>query len=219
MYDHSISEIKICLNQSGKGEVSFYTWKYEVRCLLEERIYGEEQILQGIRRSCKGDPVNILRRLGTGVSAEDILKKFESTYGHIDSEEMVLKKFYACQQNQDESVTAYTAKLEELFAHAVEIKAVDSWNSRAILKGVFFQGLNQPIKQMSAYKFDTVDDSDRFKVEVCKIESELNLTKQEEASKPKCSAINKAEQRSELSEVKDLLKQMNKTIEKLKQEN
>lgn len=82
--------------ETGKGEVSFYTWKYEVRCLLEEKVYREEQILQGIRRSCKGEAANILRRLGAGVSAEEILEKFESTYGHIDSEEMVLKKFYAC---------------------------------------------------------------------------------------------------------------------------
>lgn len=131
---------------------------------------------------------------------------------------MVLRKFYACQQTQDESVTAYTAKLEELFAHAVEIKAVDTWNNQTILKRVFFQGLKQPIKQMSAYKFDTVDDYDRFKVEVRKIESELNLTKQEETNKTKCSAINKTEQKSELSEVKELLQQMNKRIEKLEQE-
>lgn len=59
--------------------MSFYTWKYEVRCLLQERIYREEQILQGIRRSRKGEAANVLRRLGAGVSVEDILKKFEST--------------------------------------------------------------------------------------------------------------------------------------------
>ena len=73
-----------------------------------------------------------MRRLGTEVSAEEILKKFVSTYGHIDSEEMVLKKFYACQPTQD--VIAFTAKLEEPFAHAVEIKAVDTLSNQTILK-------------------------------------------------------------------------------------
>lgn len=123
---HHFAKISTFYGVAGKGEVGFYTWKYEVKCLLKEKVYREKQILQGIRRSCKGEAANILRRLGTGVSAEEILKKFESTYGHIDSEEMVLKKFYACQQTQEESVTTYTAKLEELFAHAVEIKAVDT---------------------------------------------------------------------------------------------
>ena len=75
-----------------------------------------------------------MRRLGTEVSAEEILKKFVSTYGHIDSEEMVLKKFYACQPTQDECVIAFTAKLEELFVHAVEIKTVDTLSNQTILK-------------------------------------------------------------------------------------
>lgn len=81
---------------------------------------------------------------------------------------MILKKFYACQQNQDESMTACTAKLEELFAQAVEIKAVDTWNNQTILKRIFFQGLKQPIKQMSAYKFDNVDDYDWLKLKFIK---------------------------------------------------
>lgn len=58
---------------------------------------------------------------------------------------MVLKNFYACQQTQDESVTAYTAKLEELFAHAVNIKAVDTWMNQNILKRVFLQGVKKTI--------------------------------------------------------------------------
>lgn len=72
-----------------------------------------------------------------------------STYGHIDSEEMVLKKFYACQPTQDECVIAFTAKLEEPFVHAVEIKAVDTLSNQTILKTweFSFKGWNSQLNR------------------------------------------------------------------------
>ena len=90
-----------------------------MKCLLKEKVYKETQILQGIRRSCKGEAVDILRRLGPGIRVEEIFQKFEkfeSTYGKKDTVEMTLKKLHASQQNQDESVTTYAAKRTKILS-------------------------------------------------------------------------------------------------------
>lgn len=75
---HHFAKISTFYGETGKGEVSFYTWKYEVRCLLEEKVYREEQILQGIRRSCKGEAANILRRLCAGVRLKKYLRSLRA---------------------------------------------------------------------------------------------------------------------------------------------
>lgn len=85
--------ISTFFGEEGKGDVSYRTWRYEIECLLEERIYSEDVLLLAIRRSARGEAADILRRLGTKASVGDILKKFESTYGQIDNPETILKDF------------------------------------------------------------------------------------------------------------------------------
>ena len=122
-----------------------------------------------IRRSAKGEAANILRRLGVKASINDVVKKFNSTFGDIDSAE----------KGPKESLITYAARIEELFAQAVEVIALDP-GQETILKSVFYQGLRQPLKQFGNLKFETIKDYNRFKIEMQKIESELeNSTKTE----------------------------------------
>lgn len=66
---------------------------------------------------------------------------------------------------------------------------------------------------MLAYKFEIVDDYVKSKVEVRKIESEFSSTKQE-ITTIKRNAMNKSEQKSEQTEVKELPQQINKRTDK-----
>lgn len=207
--------------EPGKGEVSYPSWRYEINCLLSEGSYSKDQILQGVRRSCKGEAANILRRVGIGANTKDILDKFESIYGGIETPESLLKKFYACQQEKDESVTEYSARLEEICAQSIEMNAVAPGKTgEHILKRVFYQGLIRPLKQMAAFKFETERDYDLFKIEVRKLESELGDTSDTAEVKTKCQNINRAdtnnkEHATELGEVKSMLRQLNSRIEVL----
>lgn len=40
---------------SSKGETSYELWRYELQCLVSENVYRDDQILQAIRRSVKGE--------------------------------------------------------------------------------------------------------------------------------------------------------------------
>ena len=153
--------LSIFFGEAGKGEVTCQTWKYEIQCLQTEKKYPEDQILMAIRRSAKGEAANILRRLGVKASINDIVKKFNSTFGDIDSPELTMKKVYAAEQGPTESLITYAARIEELFAQAVEVKALDP-GQETILKSVFYKGLRQPLKQFGNLKFETIKDYDRF---------------------------------------------------------
>lgn len=211
-----LPRISIFFGEDGKGEVTYQTWKYEIECLKQEKKYPEDQILMAIRRAAKGEAANILRRLGVKASVEEILRKFNSTFGDIDSPELIMKKFYAVEQKPAESLINYAARIEELFSQAVQVRALEA-TQETILKSVFYQGLRQPLKQFGNLKFETIRDYDRFKIEMRKIESELeSSTKKEKESAAKCSTI--TQKSSDMEEVKNLLKQMNEKINALEEQ-
>lgn len=230
-YDHelltdkrTIPRMSIFFGEEGKGEFGFQTWKYEIQCLIHEGKYPEDQSLMAIRRSAKGEAANILRRLGTTASIVDILRKFESTFGDIDSPEIILIKFYAVEQKSSESLIAYATRIEEIFAQACSVGALKP-TQEEILKSVFYQGLKPPLQQFGNLKYETVKDYDKFKVEMRKIENEINSAQTKESSAKekepatKCNAVN-PNPSSEIREMKELLKEMNdriKTLEEQKQ--
>lgn len=214
-----LPRLSIFFGEDGRGEVGYQTWKYEIECLRAEKKYPEDQILLAIRRAAKGEAANILRRLKVQASISDILRKFDSTFGDIDSPELIMKKFYAVEQKPTESLVNYAARVEELFSQAVEVNAL-TVGQETILKSVFYQGLKQPLKQCGNLKYETIKDYDRFKIEMRKIESDLessNKKEKEKESTTKCSTI--TQKPSEMDEVKDLLKQMNEKIKILEEKS
>lgn len=82
--DHFL-EFRHFFGEENKGDVTYSTWKYEIQCLVKEKIHPEETLSLAIRRSFRGEAADILRRLGTNASIGEVLNKFHSTYGQIDS--------------------------------------------------------------------------------------------------------------------------------------
>ena len=127
--------------------MSWPAFKFEVDALTKETIFTEEQVLLGIRRAVKGNASDVLHRLGTGVSVEALINKLESTSGSIETEEMALRKFYACQQEHNESFSTYATRIEEEFERATTLGGIKKDGS--ILKKVLYQGLKPNIKHLN----------------------------------------------------------------------
>ncbi|KAL4226331.1 hypothetical protein ACF0H5_014314 [Mactra antiquata] len=100
--------------EDNKGEVSWPTFKFEVESLQSAKVFNEEQILLGIRRSLKGNASDVIRRLGTGVTVNQVLRKLECTFGNIETKESILCKFFSCKQKVNESISNYLSRLEGL---------------------------------------------------------------------------------------------------------
>ena len=217
---HHFPKISMFYGEENKGEVNWQTYKFEVAALLEENAFTKEQILLGIRRSAKGNAGDVIRRLGIGAGIKEVLEKLESTFGNIESEEVLLRKFYACQQDDKESVVTYASRVEEIFARAVATGIMLKSNDK-VLKKVFYQGLKTSVKQIAYSKCDIIHSYDEFKFEVRKIEADLATPTKVEEKKTQCGAAvysEKTSSKSELTEVKELLKKMNERLERLENE-
>ncbi|KAH3829135.1 hypothetical protein DPMN_131153 [Dreissena polymorpha] len=108
-------------SDEGKGEVTWPTFNFELKSLIVEQIFSEEQILLGLRRALMGTAGDILRILGPKASVQKIIHKFESTFGAVDTQETILRKCYASQQLDSESIARYTSRVEEIYTQAITL--------------------------------------------------------------------------------------------------
>ena len=102
----------------GKSDSSYELWRYDVMCLIKEG-YSKETIMNAIKRSLKGEPANVMMRLGPGNSIDEILQKFDSIYGNVLGTEDILAEFYGHRQKVGEDCAAWSVILEDLLNQAV----------------------------------------------------------------------------------------------------
>lgn len=205
--------ISLFYGDNVKGEATYAQWVYEVRCLLLEKTHKPEAIAQAIRRSLRGEASSIVRRLGIGATITDILHKFDSVYGEVDTKEHLLAKFYSAKQEENEDVTKWSCRLEDILSSAVERNLIDPKNVNDMLRNMFWQGLKPALKDISGYKFERITDFDQLRVEIRKLEQDHFHPS---PNVPHCP-ISKSEnaENSELKEMKSMIKSLSNTVQQL----
>lgn len=199
-----------------KGEIDYEQWRYEVKSLLLEETYKEDMIMQAIRRSVRGEAIRILMRLGTGVDIETILEKFESVYSTVDTKEELLAKFYSAKQGESEDITAWSCRLEDLLSRVVEQGMISHHDSEEMLRTKFWAGLRQDLKDISGFKFEMINDFDKLRVELRKMEREHKLPEKETKKttnltqhvSPATENKKNVQPESEITELKQLVQDM-----------
>ena len=178
-------------------------------------IYKPEVLAQAIRKSLRGEASNLLRRLGIGATIPEILAKFESVYGAVDRKGSVLAKFYSARQDENEDVSNWSCRLEDILSIAVEKKVVDLKNANDTLRNMFWQAWN--FQDIFGYKFERVTDFDKLRVELRKLEQEHNyLTSGHETS---INPLIEKQEKSEMKEIKSILKSLDSTVKVLEKKS
>ena len=195
-----------------KGEATYAQWVYEVKCLLQEETHKPETIAQAIRHSLR-EASSIVRRLGIGATVNDILSKFNSVYGEVDTKEHLLATVYSAKQEDDEDVTKWSCRLEDILSSAVDRKLVDAKDVNEMLRNMFWQGLKPTLKDNPGYKFEKITDFDQLRVELRKLEQD-HLHPQSNVPHCPISQTSKKEN-SELKEMKTMIQSLSNTVEQL----
>lgn len=212
--------ISLFFGDNVKGEASYSQWVYEVKCLLVEKTHKPEVLAQAIRRSLRGEANNLVRRLGISATIPEILTKFESVYGEVDTKENLLAKFYSAKQEENEDVTKWSCRLEDILSSAIERKLVEPRNANEMLHNMFWQGLKPSLKDISGYKFEQISDFDRLRVELRKIEQDhLHLHKLDTAhsqTKTHCNVNTEGKaENGEIKELKTMVQSLTNTVKQL----
>ena len=175
-------------DEAAKGDCRYDLWKYEVDCLVKEGIHSEETIRHVIRRSLKGEAAHVLKRLGPRATVKQILKKFDGVYGIVEAGEETLAEFYSARQKEDEDVSTWGCRLEELLDRAISAGVIGGKDTDEMLCKRFWTGLRPKLKEASRHKFDTITDFDRLRVVVRGIAHEFkDEDRQKDSSSKKVS--------------------------------
>ena len=204
--------ISLFYGDNVKGEATYAQWVYEVKCLLLEKTHKPEALAQAIRRSLRGEASNLAKRLGIGATISQILEKIESVYGEVDTKEHLLAKFYSAKQEENEDVATWSCRLEDILSTAVERKLVDSSSVNEMLRNMFWQGLKPVLKDISGYKFGKIEDFDKLRVEIRKLEQDhLQPT----TKNTQCNVAQANSENTELKEMKTMIQSLSSTVKDL----
>ena len=137
-----------------KGEVTYKLWRYDVNCLVQEKVEDRE-ICRAIRRSLKGLAADVLHNLGEKACTKEILEKFDETFGNVKSLQSLIALYYTSQQKSTESVTQWSCRLEDLLTQIGERQKLSETQRSDMLKDRFWYGLyNEEIKSAIRHRYD-----------------------------------------------------------------
>ncbi len=226
-YNHNLKINTFSGDAPGKGDTTYDLWRHEILCLLKEKLHPDAAILEAIRKSVKGDAAKIVMRLGPGVTAQQIVNKLETVYGTVEAGDTLYTEFYASEQRQDETVVSWGLRVEDMLDKMTQHGLTKNQDTDEMLRSRFYNGLQQPLKDSTRHKYDTVAQYDLLRVEVRKMEREYQVKKhppKEGHGKTQLSGVTKmvdakdGAAATDMKELKGIVHKLTSTLENVQQE-
>lgn len=197
----------------NKGEVAYDIWRYEVKMVLRDSGYTKEQKEFAIRRSLTGSAARMLIYQGLDKPLSEILETLDSVYGSVDNKEQLMAEFYSAKQREDEDVSAWSGRLEDIIGKGLEKGIVKHSEVNNMLHGMLWMGLRDDLKDISGHKHDTIKDFNKLRIALRQLEKD-----HQKPSKPKTakSAIATcSSDKDEISELKGMVQQLTHKVSEL----
>ncbi|XP_076088537.1 uncharacterized protein LOC143058945 [Mytilus galloprovincialis] len=202
---------------NSKGEATYAFWRYEVCGLMEDKVHDSDNISYAVRKSLKGEAGTIVMHLGPKASLPEIIHKLDSIYGDVEKKEDLLAQFYRARQGDDECVTKWSCRLEDIIGKAIEKGMVQHKDANTMLHSMLWSGLKTELKDISGHKYDTIKDFDELRIALRHIERDHEERKT--SKKPqtaKAAAISEPiNNTSEFEEVKGLIQQLTTRFDRM----
>lgn len=195
----------------NKGETTYDIWKYEVKMLMKDSGYTREQKDFAIRRSLTGPAARMIMYQGLDKSLLDILETLDSVYGNIENKEQLLEDFYSASQRDDEDVSAWSNRLEEIIGKGLERGVVKQSEVNSMLHGKLWMGLREDLKDVSGHKYDTIKDFNKLRIALRQIEKDHKKPTKPNTSK----AAIASPYEDELSKLTGMVNQLTQTVTEL----
>lgn len=201
------------------SEASYDVWRYEVTSLLEEKHHDETSILEAVRRSLKGEAARAAMRIRPKPSLTTLLVKFDSLYGTVKGSDIIMADFYNAKQGEDEDVSAWSCRVEDLVAKAVESGGIVESKADEVLRSRFWHGLRDELKHRTGHKYDAAEDFDtlRRQIREFELDNPSKQTKKNEA-KVKSAQSTPREDNSEMKAMQKSIEQLTLTVRSLQQD-
>ncbi|XP_041477224.1 uncharacterized protein LOC121425266 [Lytechinus variegatus] len=195
-------------------------WKHEIDCLATDDSCSPITLARLARRSLRGEAGQLVLNLNVDATVEEIVSKLEGFYGTVESGAVLLQQLYSARQGNEESITAYSARLQLAIDKVEHRKGISPNATDETLRVVFWKGLaNESLKQAIRHKYEIVRTFDELVRVARQAEQEhedfQKFHSNSQRSRPNRVGVNattlvdnKPDLIKELKEIKDKLKEM-----------
>ena len=191
-----------------KGEAKYELWRYEVCGLMTDKLHSPENVSYAVRKSLKGDAGMIAMHLGPAATIPEILHKLDSIYGDVEGKEDLLAEFYRARQDDDETVTKWSCRLENIIGKAVEKGIVTRTSANDMLRSMLWTGLKTELKEISGHKYDAIRDFDELRIALRHIEKDHEERKAARKPHTAKSSVPSDRTTSEMDEFRGMIQQL-----------
>ena len=204
----------------NKNDILYDQWRYEVECLQTDG-YAENVICLAMRRSLKGSAGRVLMRLGPNASVEEIIHKLDSVYGIVEEKETLLANFYSARQKENEDVSTWGCRLEDLLGKALIQGQINPDDENDMLRNMFWNGMKPTLKDISGHIHDKYTNFDEFRRAMRILEQDIEKRKLEsdKQSKPLPSKRATSEKKEEQEELRVIVNRLSTELEEMRKAN
>ena len=191
-------------------------WRYDVKMALMDPSYTKEQKEFAIRRSLTGSAARLVMYQGHAKPIDKILDVLDSVYGTVDNKEQLLAEFYSARQRDDEDVTTWSNRLQDILGKGLEKGLVDYRDMNYMLHAMLWRGIRQELKDISGHKHDMIKDVNQLRVALRQLEKDHQPKK----SKPnivKVISETPESERQDIEELKGMVHQLTTQVNEFKQ--
>lgn len=151
-------EVPTLPNFSGEGkgtQSSYNLWHYQLTHYIEDLHVSRSSIWQAVHKSVKGLAAEVVMHLGKDVSLETLVAKFDILFGSTKTLEQLLQQFYAAEQSETESITAWGCNLQNLLSDIKKKSGFTYEMLQEMIRNKFWTGLNNKhIKEALRHRYD-----------------------------------------------------------------
>ena len=150
-----------------KNESCFEDWRVEIQSIIESGRYPDYVVTQLIRNALKQPAKKAVLTLGASATSVDLLAKLENVFGNVSSGDSVLTEFYTSAQKQDESVTMWGLRLEQLVQRGIEKGEIVEEKRDHMLRHRFWRYLyDTDLQNATVIHFDQIKNFDELRAKV-----------------------------------------------------
>ncbi|KAH3889436.1 hypothetical protein DPMN_013490 [Dreissena polymorpha] len=159
-----------------RNAITFYEWRHEVRCLMQDSTYISSQVLQAIRNSLRGTARKLVS-LGDSASVDLIFQKLDVNFAEPARKGITMKEFFNASQKLEETVTSFGCRLEAILEQAFEGGHLPRSAKNELMCERLWSGLHsEALKSSTRHKLDSSQQYDQLLKDIRQVEKELKLS-------------------------------------------
>lgn len=137
----------------------------------------------------------------------------------MENKEELLAEFYIARQLEDEDVTTWSRRLEDIIGKGLEKGIVPHTEVNSMLRSMLYTGVRQDLKDITGYKYDTIQSFNQLRVALRQIEREHQPMKSTTKPNTTKAALNPpTPERNDIEELKGMVYQLTHQVNQLQQQ-